>query len=140
MGSILFRLLLLLSISTVTGVIFNAFGLSLYLGIFFGLCIQFVFNYAFNQWLISSAALRNKELENARIKEFSYQGVEVTCPCHKQNKEIVPFRFNTDNRYKCTDCSKTIVVLVEPYTAIATEPILDTDTMKAEIFTNANTE
>jgi hypothetical protein len=140
MGSVLFRLFLLASISVISGVVFNTMGLSFYLGLFFGMCIQFVINYVIDRFVDSYVELKNKALENDRIREFSYQGVEVKCPCHKQIKQLVPFRFNTDNRYKCNDCQKTITVLVEPFTAIATEPIADTDTTKPEIISNAKLE
>jgi len=103
-------------------VLLKQVGINYLAGGLFGLAIQFVGFYAFKSALQTYAALQNKKLENERLKEFSYQGLSVTCPCFKQIKEFVPIRLNAPNYYKCSDCKKTIGVYITPETAIVTEP------------------
>lgn len=140
MGSALFRLTVFLFLSIACGYIFDHFNLNFFVGILVGASCQFILTYITNQFVNAYIQLKNKQLENERIREFSYQGIEVECPCHKKYKQLVPFRFNTDNRYKCIDCNKTITVLTETFTALATEPITDTDTTKPDIISNAITK
>lgn len=139
MGSVLFRLSLFVFISGVFGYVFNQNNLNMWLGLAFGAAVQFIINYIIVQFINAYVQLQNKKIENERIKEFSYQGIEVECPCHKRQKQLVPYRFNTDNRYKCIECNKTVTVLTDAYTALATEPIQDTDTTNINILTNAAT-
>lgn len=136
MLNLLSRLFVFFTISILFGFIAKSIGIHFAFGVLFGVSIQFVINYALTTFFDIFVSLKNKKLENERIKEFSFQGVEVECPCHKKIKEFVPFRFNSENKYKCTECSKTISVFADTYTAIATEPILDTDTTKIETIIN----
>jgi len=133
------RLFLFLSATIITGVIFNHFGLNIYFGFFAGICFQFAISHAIQQFINAYILLKNKALENERIKEFSHQSIEVTCPCHLKIREVVPFRFNTENRYRCKECRKAISVFTETQTAVFTEPLQDTDTTKPEIL-NATTK
>jgi len=128
-----FRIFLFLSITIITGIAFKHNGLDIFLGFFAGVCFQFVFSYAIQQFINAYVELQNKALENERIKQFSMQSVEVVCPCHLKIKEAVPFRFNTENRYRCKECRKAISIFVEPQTAVFTEPLQDTDTTKPDI-------
>lgn len=64
-----------------------------------------------------------EKLLNDRISEYSKQGVEVTCPCARAAKHFVPVQLNTDNSYKCLDCTKNIVVDVEVKTFLETTPM-----------------
>ena len=45
-----------------------------------------------------------EKLANDRISEYTKQGVEVTCPCSRAIKNLIPIQLNTDNSYKCLDC------------------------------------
>jgi hypothetical protein len=67
--------------------------------------------------------LKNKKLENERIKEFSLQGLEVTCPCLLKKTEFVPIVLNTNNNYKCDYCQKNVSVYIAAETALVTETI-----------------
>ena len=134
----------LLVVSTLNGFAFVSFGSTFIIGFLAGTVVQFGIYYGFMNLIELYAALQNKKLENERLREFSLQSLEVTCPCHRQIKEIIPVRLNTDNRYKCTECSKTVSILITPETAIATEPIINTDISLlnkniAERLSNANT-
>jgi hypothetical protein len=117
----------LLIISLFIGFVFYSFGLNFFIGIGVGVVVQFALYHAFLVLVNLYAALENKKIENERIKEFSFQSMEVTCPCFKQKKEIIPIRLNANNQYKCSECEKTISVFITPETAILTEPIVNTD-------------
>jgi hypothetical protein len=105
------------------GLIFKHFGINLFIGIPFGIIIQFGVYYAFITTLNAYIELRNKKLENERIKEFSVQGLEVTCPCALKKVEFVPVVLNTNNTYKCDHCQKNISVYIAAETALMTETL-----------------
>jgi hypothetical protein len=136
----MFRLVIQLAIfvilSLCTGSAFSRLGLNFYLGVATGCALQYVGNYLFTIALNAYVQLKNKKLENERIKEFTMQGIEVECPCSKKHRDFIPIRLNTTNKYKCKDCQKTISVFINPSTALATEPILDTDTSNPLIIAN----
>lgn len=67
--------------------------------------------------------LMAEKLKNERIKEFSKQGMEITCPCSRAIKTFIPIRLDVDNSYKCLDCSKYVAVNVDVKTFLSTEPI-----------------
>lgn len=129
--------LVLLILCFSTGYIFKANGLNFYIGAITGGAIQFVFNYIYETIFNAIIALKNKKLENERIKEFTMQGIEVECPCSRKIKDFVPIRLNTSNKYKCKECQKLISVYITLSTALTTEPILDTDTVNPSIISDA---
>jgi len=114
-------------VSCLFGALAASLGASFLVGVGIGVVIQFAVYYGFLTALNAYALVQNKKLENERIKELSFQTLDVTCPCFKQNKDIVPVRLNTDNRYKCNECGKTVSVIISAETAVVTEPILNTD-------------
>ena len=120
--NVLSQLLPLVFVSIIVSLVLSHWGVNYAIGALAGVAIQFVGFYAFRSILTSVVALKNKQLENERIKELSFQGLEVVCPCFKQIKEFVPIKLNTTNYYKCTECKKTIGVVITPETAIVTEP------------------
>jgi len=116
-----------------SGALFSAFGVNFFLGVGAGIAIQYGIYYGFVNILNAVVALKNKKLENERIKEFSYQGLEVKCPCFKKHLDIVPIRLNTSNYYKCGDCGKSVSVIITADTAIVTEPLVSTELPKLSI-------
>ena len=58
-----------------------------------------------------------------KLKEYSKQGVEITCPCYMENKAFIPIRLNEINDYKCLECGKNVSVKVDVKSFLATEPI-----------------
>lgn len=64
-----------------------------------------------------------EKLMNDRISEFTKQGVELTCPCSRAVKNLIPIQLNADNSYKCLDCSKNVMVNVEVRTFLETQPL-----------------
>ena len=65
----------------------------------------------------------NGKLLNERIREYSKQGIETNCPCHKNIKVFLPIRLDRDNSYKCLECSKNVAVKLEVKTFMTTEAI-----------------
>lgn len=99
-------------------------GVPLFYGIPLGILTQFGFYYAFITSLNAYVELRNKQLENERIKEFTLQGLDVICPCHLKKTEFVPIVLNTENKYNCASCQKNISVYIAAETALVTDPIV----------------
>lgn len=108
--------------SFVVSFLLAQWGVNYFIGAAFGVIIQFIGFYTFRTIFSAVVALKNKQLENERIKEFSYQGLEVICPCFKQVRQLVPIKLNTANYYKCQECNKRVGVIITPETAIVTEP------------------
>lgn len=123
---VLLQLGILFTVSVIAGFWFTTFGVPFLVGMITGLLLQFGGFYLFTTILNVYIALKNKKLDTERLKEFSYQGLEVTCPCFKQVKQFVPVRLNTPNYYKCTECNKSISVIIDASTAAVTEPITNT--------------
>jgi len=118
--------LILLSVSALFGFLLKEVGFSFWVGFFSGLGLQFLTFGIYSNLLTVYVNLKNKKLENERIKEFSYQGVDVVCPCFKKIKSFVPVRLNTDNLYTCQECKKDVAVYIDVSTAITTQPIENT--------------
>jgi len=113
----------------IIGFILKTFNVPLLYGISLGIIAQFGLNYAFVSILNAVVALKNKKLENERIKEFSLQGLEVTCPCPLRKTEFVPIVLNTNNTYKCDHCQKNVSVYIVPETALITETLAMVDSL-----------
>jgi ABC-type transport system involved in multi-copper enzyme maturation permease subunit len=122
---------LLIAVAFVIAVVLSTFHVTWWLGFLVGILGQILIYNAFTSILDVYVTLKNKQLENERIAEFSYQGMEVECPCSKKRKDFVPIRLNDVNLYKCGDCEKTVSVYVSAETALQTEPIISTDTTTA---------
>ena len=123
--------MIFLSISIVIGFLLTHAGINLWLGIVTGAVIQLLIHNTFVTILDSYITIKDKKLENERIKEFSYQGLEVTCPCSKKQLDFIPVRLNTQNSYRCSGCDKSISIFINAETAMQTEPILNVDTTQA---------
>lgn len=64
-----------------------------------------------------------EKLKNERMKEFSKQGIEVTCPCYKEKKFLLPIKLQEDNAFSCVECNKDFSVDVSVRSFLQTEPI-----------------
>lgn len=131
------QLLTLLSVSLLTGFLTKELGLSFWLGCGIGLSLQFFIYYIYSNVFTVYFLLKNKKLENERIKEFSYQGAEVVCPCHKKVKAFVPIRFNTDNLYTCQECKKDVAIYIDISTVVTTQPMDNSKEALKEIVESA---
>lgn len=130
--NILKQLLLLLVTAGVISYTLHIFGVSWVAGILIGIIAQYGIYNAFVYGFEAYITLRARKLENDKLRELTYQGLDVTCPCSRQAKEFVPVRFNTPNYYKCKTCTRTVGVFVAAETVLVTEPIADTDLSSVE--------
>jgi uncharacterized protein (UPF0212 family) len=128
---LLFPLIILTVVSITASVIFLGFGIKFWLSFVIATLAQIIIYNVFRAILDAVVILKDKKLENERIKEFSYQGLEVTCPCNKKHIDFVPIRLNTPNMYKCGECDKSVSVYINAETALQTEPINNTDITEA---------
>lgn len=118
-------------------------------------CVWYLLNYNFYKWLVGVTVLQfvtfavmNNLKEyyqkivferetTARIKEFTKQGVTVSCTyCGSNN--FVPIRMDQDNDFTCDNCGKTNGVYVNITAAQKTQMIenskLNVSTLIAEKF------
>lgn len=123
--------ILLFLVAFVVSVFLTIFHIAWWLGFLVGILGQIIIYNSFTSILDVYVTIKNKKLENERIAEFSYQGLEVQCPCNKKRRDFVPIRLNDLNMYKCGECDKSISVYINAETALQTEPIISTDTSAA---------
>jgi len=124
-------IVILLAVAFVVSVTLSVFHVVWWLGFLVGILGQVLAYNAFVSILDVYVTIKNKKLENERIAEFSYQGLDVVCPCSKKRRDFVPVRLNDTNIYKCGECEKSIAVYINAETALQTEPIMSTDTTAA---------
>lgn len=62
-------------------------------------------------------------LNYKKLEQYNQQGVEITCPCYREKKALIPIKLNQINDYKCLDCNKNVSVNVDVKTFLATEPL-----------------
>jgi len=120
---LLLQIAVFLTITLVTGYWFHEHSLNFYLGMALGIAIQYAIYWIYLNSMEAWVALKNKELENERIKEYSYQGLDIECPCSKKIQDFIPIRLNTDNYFNCRACGKKCNVIVSAETVLATVPI-----------------
>lgn len=84
------------------------------------------------QVYMQAVKLFAEKLLNDRMVEYSKQGTDVVCPCARAVKHFIPIQLNTDNSYKCLDCSKNIAVNVDVKTFLETIP-MDLDKSNAAL-------
>ena len=128
---IVIPVVVLLAVAFVIAAILSTFHIAWWLSFIVGILAQILIYNTFTSILDVYLTLKNKKLENERIAEFSYQGLDVECPCSKKRKDFVPIRLNDVNLYRCGECDKMVSVYINAETALQTEPIISTDTTTA---------
>jgi len=112
-------ILSLLLISTSVSLLFsnNVIGFIKYF--LFTTIIQVIFYEIYKKIMTERA----EKIYNERLKEYSKQGCEVTCPCDRVCKHFIPIEMNTDNSYVCNDCDRKVIVDVQVKSFLATDPL-----------------
>ena len=112
-------LLILFSISSSISLFFSKDFIE---GIKYFLAISLI-QIIFYQIYLKILSLYIQRIKLDKLKEYSKQGVEVSCPCYRENKVFIPIRLNGNNDYKCLECNKNVSVNVDIKTFLATEPL-----------------
>ena len=85
----------------------------------------FIFN-LFSTWKKQKAEIEFELIQNERIKEFSKQGIECTCPDENcAAKTYVPIQLDLENKYQCPNCKKNIKIYIGSKTFLETTPVSD---------------
>jgi len=90
--------------------------------------VQVVLNNAYKKFLILYA----EKIKNERIREFSKQGMDLTCPCYLEKKMFIPIELNSVNSFNCIECHKDCVVQISAKTFNKTD-IIDLDRADAAL-------
>lgn len=64
-----------------------------------------------------------EKVYNERLKEYSKQGCEISCPCDRACRHFIPIELNGDNSYTCQDCDRKIAVDVQVKSFLSTDPV-----------------
>lgn len=67
--------------------------------------------------------LYSRKLQIRELETLEKQGMEISCPCFKKNKQFIPIILNTDNTFDCNVCNKQINVEVDVTSILATIPV-----------------
>lgn len=59
----------------------------------------------YNSFMQKYYTLKQKQLDNERIKEFTKQGIDVEC-AYCKTVNLIPVRFDQDNDFECINCHK----------------------------------
>ena len=111
---------LTISVSTIIGLIFkNNFWLVFTLASL----IQILGFLLFQQIYSNKLTRKFEEIRTVQIKESTRNLVEVNCPCDEEHKQVVDFRFDRKNVYKCEKCGKNFTAMVTLNTMLTTDPI-----------------
>ena len=109
----------------------------------FGLSVltQFILYDLFSRWRKSKIEVQFRQLENERIKAFSEQGLEVTCPVESCNTvTFTPIIVNYDNEYECPKCKAEIKIYLGTQCFLKTTPVEDDPFKKHNFVTNTDYE
>lgn len=109
-----------------TSLFFYQFGVGLLFSLGLSLITLYSVSFIYDQFINIFLAVKFKKIELEKIKELSYQTIEVTCPCSKTAKQFIPIRVDRPNYYKCNKCERTVGVYINVETVLVTEPIANT--------------
>ena len=129
--NIIKSILLTLVASLSVTVVLYLFGFEMKTTFVVTLLILLVTGFMIGQFTETLAIIKNKQLENDRIKEFSKQGALVECAyCGQEN--FVPIRLNARNEFNCNQCNEKNVVHISLAAARVTQQISQTSMLKDE--------
>jgi transcription elongation factor Elf1 len=122
MGSIFKSLSITTLVTLTVSALMWSIGYPFYTVFVFTFIGQLMFFYMFNTVLRYVIMLKNKKLENNRIKEFTLQGVELHC-AHCNSSNLTPLRFDQDNIFSCLNCEKGNSVYINITVAQSSSPL-----------------
>jgi len=100
---------------------------------------QFITYDLFTRYRKGALEVQFRELENERIKAFSEQGLEVTCPVENcMHKTFVPIIISEDNEYDCPKCNVGVKVYIGTKCFLKTTPIEGDPFEKHNFVTNTD--
>lgn len=95
-------------------------------GILFFTVLQFVGFYFYSGYVQRKKILSEQLIALEEEKLLSKITAEVTCPCDRNVKALVPINLDDRNEYKCPGCEKTIHIIPSFKTALVTTPVSQT--------------
>lgn len=128
MYKIIAQILLFLFVTSILIAFFAHFQINIFVNIALSIFLQYAGFTAYKNIIEITLYKKIQQAEITKLRELSYQAVEVICPCSKDAKQIVPIRLNTPNQYKCNKCNKNVAIYIAVETAFTTEPIPSVNT------------
>ena len=102
------------------------FGISIASGLVFFTTLQFIGFYFYNGYIQRKKELNDRLIALEEAKILSKISAEITCPCDRNVKALVPINLDERNEYSCPGCEKTIHVIPDFKTALVTTPVSET--------------
>lgn len=120
---ILYSLLITLLVSVVCSLFLLNFGFSFVYSLLFFTLLQFLGFFFYGEYI----RLRDNKIavmaEIKAMEEISKITTTVVCPCDRALLKNLPISLHKKNEYVCDGCNKKISVILEPKTALMTEPM-----------------
>lgn len=85
--------------------------------------VQIVGFLVFSQIYTNRLTEKLEQIKIDQLKEVNRNLVTIGCPCDENNKQVVDFRFDQKNIYKCDSCGKNFTAMVDFKTVLTTDPI-----------------
>jgi hypothetical protein len=123
---ILTSLSITVGVSVVCSLFLLNFGFNFFYSILFFILLQIIGFYFYGEYVRQK---NNKLAVLAEIKAMETLAqvtVDVLCPCDKQVPTTLPLSLRKKNEYICSGCNKKVSVILEPKTALTTEPMNST--------------
>ena len=94
-----------------------------------------VIQFILNKMYITYLKFLSEKIKTERLREYSKQGTEITCPCYLEKSFLLPLKFNEVNSFNCLECKRDFTVDINTRSFMKTEAI-DLDKSETE-FINA---
>ena len=120
LGKFFASVFLTISVSIIFGLLFKS---NFWLVFILVSMIQIVGFLLFQQIYSNRLTRKFEEIRTEQIKESTRNLVEVNCPCDEEARQVVDFRFDRKNVYKCDKCGKNFTAVVTFNTMVTTDPI-----------------
>ena len=109
-------------VSTVFSLFLVNFGFNFFISFLAFTLFQFIGFYFYGEYIKQKNARLAFQAELKNLEFLEKITTEVICPCDKRVATTIPLSLTEKNFYNCAGCNKKISVLLEPKTALATEP------------------
>ena len=120
---IFYSLVITTLVSLVCSLFLLNFNFNFIYSLLFFTLLQFVGFFFYGEYI----RLRDNKLavlaEIKALEEISKITTEVVCPCDLRYTQNIPVSLKSKNEYVCGGCKKKISVIIEPKTALMTEPM-----------------
>lgn len=120
---IVYSVLITLLVSVVCSLFFLNFNFNFLYSLVFFTLLQFLGFFFYGEFIRLRDSKFAIMVELKAMEEISKITTTVVCPCDRALKKDIPISLHKKNEYMCEGCNKKISIILEPKTALLTEPM-----------------